>query len=130
MNAAILLLAGLLQSAPVARDDDAAIAKQVAEFDAAMAEKRWEGAEALVFYQAFVLRPLVEALRIRHDPWRHDFDVRYLRFDLPADVRERVEALWFVRDREDLAAKHAAASAWLREELATLDVDAVRLPVA
>jgi hypothetical protein len=54
---------------------------------------RGEAAEAVVFYQAFTLRPLVEVLRMKHDPWRHDFDVRYLRFDLPDDVRRRLEPL-------------------------------------
>jgi len=89
--------------------------------------RRGETAEAVVFYQAFVLRPLVEALRIRHDPWRHDFDVRYLRFDLPDEVRHRLEPLWLVADLEDLRKKHAAASAWLRDELRTLDVDRIDL---
>lgn len=89
--------------------------------------RRGEIAEAVAFHQAFVLRPLVEVLRIRHDPWRHDFDVRYLRHDLPRDVAERVYALWLVRDAEDLVAKHAAASAWVRELLATTDADAAPL---
>lgn len=88
---------------------------------------RGEAAEAVVFYQAFVLRPLVEVLRIRHDPWRHDFDVRYLRFDLPEPARSRVYRLWFVRNFIDLRAKHAEASEWLRQELGTLDVDRVAL---
>lgn len=89
--------------------------------------RRGEVAEAVVFHQAFVLRPLVELLRIRHDPWRHDFDVRYLRFDLPDGDRARVFDLWLVRDVADLEAKHAAASAWVRELLATTDVDEVPL---
>lgn len=100
------------------------------EFLGALAVKsarRGEAAEAVVFHQAFVLRPLVEMLRIRHDPWRHDFDVRYLRFDLPDDVRRRLVPLWFPRDLDDLVAKHAEASEWLREEFRTLDVEAVPL---
>src|SRR5947207_2350996 len=38
---------------------------------------RGDVAAAVVFYQSFTLRPLVEALRMKHDPWRYDFDVRY-----------------------------------------------------
>jgi hypothetical protein len=91
--------------------------------------RRGDVAEAVVFYQAFTLRPLVEVLRMRHDPWRHDFDVRYLRHDLPDDVRRRVDALWFVRDLEDLLAKRLEAEAWFREVVADLDVDAVDLGV-
>lgn len=83
--------------------------------------------EAIVFYQAFILRPLVEVLRIRHDPWRHDFDVRYLRHDLPEPARSRLFRLWTVRDLDDLLAKRDEAESWLREELRTLDVDQVGL---
>ena len=89
--------------------------------------QRGESAEAVAFYQAFVLRPLVEMLRIRHDPWRHDFDVRYLRFDIPEPARSRIQRLWFVRNQVDLREKHAEASEWLRQELASLDVDRVPL---
>ena len=83
--------------------------------------------EAISFYQAFVLRPLVEVLRIRHDPWRHDFDVRYLRHDLPEPERSRLFALWTVRDAEDLLRKRDEAEAWFREEMRALDPDALRL---
>jgi len=88
---------------------------------------RGEFAEAIVFYQAFTLRPLVEVLRMKHDPWRFDFDVRYLRFDLPPDVRERLRPFWFVGDLDDLLAKRDAAEAWFLAETASLDVDATPL---
>jgi hypothetical protein len=91
------------------------------------AAARGEAGEAVAFYQAFTLRPLVEMLRIRHDPWRHDFDVRYLRFDLPPDVARRVGELWFVRDFDDLATKRAGAEAWFRALVRDLDVDSLPL---
>lgn len=77
--------------------------------------RRGEAAEAVAFYHAFVMRPIVELLRIRHDPWRHDFGVRYLRFDLPEPDRERVYRLWMVADLDALRAQHAEASAWFAE---------------
>jgi hypothetical protein len=89
--------------------------------------RRGDLAEAVSFYQAFVLRPLVEALRIRHDPWRHDFDVRYLRHDLPEPHRSRLFALWTVRDADDLLRKRDEAEAWFREVVASIDVDALSL---
>ena len=89
--------------------------------------RRGEACEAVAFYHAFTLRPLVEALRIVHDPWRHDFGVRYLRFDLPPDVAARVYALSFVRDLDDLLAKRDEAEAWFREVMAGIDVDAIPL---
>ena len=89
--------------------------------------RRGDLPEAVGFYHAFVLRPLVEALRIRHDPWRHDFDVRYLRHDLPEPHRSRLFALWTVRDADDLLRQRDEAEAWFREVVASIDVDALPL---
>ena len=41
----------------------------------------------------FALTPLVRLLRVEHCPWRHDFGLRYLHEDLPADIANRVTAL-------------------------------------
>jgi hypothetical protein len=87
---------------------------------------RGELAEAVAFYHAFTLRPLVEVLRMRHDPWRFDYDVRYLRFDVPE--HEDLYPLWFPRDPDDLLAKKEQAEAWFYAEVARLDVDAIALP--
>lgn len=57
-------------------------------------------------------RPLVEALRLLHCPQRRVFGPRYLERDLPADICRRVEALAFVRDLDDLEAKHDEARRW------------------
>ena len=38
-------------------------------------------------------KTLVRLLRVEHCPWRHDFGLRYLRADLPADIADRVEEL-------------------------------------
>ena len=46
---------------------------------------------------------------------------------LPDPLRRRVEALWLVRDLDDLVAKRAEAEAWFREAVAALDVDAIEL---
>jgi predicted nucleotidyltransferase len=73
---------------------------------------RGRAVEALVFYQAMTLRPLVEALRLLHVPQRRMFGLRYLQRDLPAPVCARIEALAFVRDLPDLAVKHEQARAW------------------
>lgn len=48
--------------------------------------RRGHDLEALGYYQGMVLRPLVELLRIRHDPYRHDFGLRHVQHDLPPDV--------------------------------------------
>src|SRR6185503_5401349 len=84
--------------------------------------RRGDLPEAIQFYQSFVLAPLVEVLRIRHDPWRHDFGVRYLRHDISEPDRSRLFELFPVRDAEDLLAKRDRAEAWFREAVRTLDV--------
>lgn len=77
--------------------------------------ERGDPIEALAFYQTQTWRPLVEMLRIAHDPARHDFGPRYLHHDLPADIVARIRDLAFVTDAADLAAKHAEAVAWFRK---------------
>lgn len=74
--------------------------------------------DAMGYYLGLVARPLVELLRIRHCPARHAFGLRYLDHDLPAADVARLTPLLFVRDADDLAAKHAAAVAWCLELLA------------
>ncbi len=46
---------------------------------------RGRAIDALVFYQQMTWRPLVEALRLLHDPQRRVFGPRYLTRDLPPD---------------------------------------------
>jgi hypothetical protein len=81
---------------------------------------RGRAVDALAFYQAMTLRPLVEALRLLHCPQRRAFGLRYLARDLPAEAVQRIEALAFVRDLADLADKHAQAQRWFRDTMATL----------
>ncbi|HET6940220.1 MAG TPA: hypothetical protein VFI19_16505 [Nocardioides sp.] len=54
---------------------------------------RGQVAEALQWYLTFALDGLVRLLRVEHCPWRHDFGLRYVHEDLPAEVAERVEGL-------------------------------------
>ncbi len=81
---------------------------------------RGRAVEALHFYQAMTVRPLVEALRLLHCPQRRGFGVRYLARDLPADVCARIEHLSFVTGLADLADKHAEAQAWFWETVQRL----------
>jgi predicted nucleotidyltransferase len=82
--------------------------------------RRGRAVEALSFYHAMTLRPLAEAVRLLHCPQRRIFGLRYLARDLPADVCARIEALAFVRDLDDLAAKHERARLWFERCIARL----------
>lgn len=77
--------------------------------------KRTNWIEAIAFYQAYTLRPLIEALRIRDGSPRHAFATRYIYYDLPAEDIARLEALYFVSDGADLQRKHSEAVKWFWE---------------
>lgn len=58
--------------------------------------------DAIHFYHALVVRPLVDMLRIVHCPERHDFGLRYLRDDLPAAAYEAVSSLCYPRSVSEI----------------------------
>ena len=74
--------------------------------------------EAVALYLRFGLAPLVQLLRTKHCPERHDYGLRYLHADLPADVAARVTALLPGAGR--LRALSAECFAWQAELLADL----------
>jgi hypothetical protein len=76
--------------------------------------------DALHFYQALTLAPLVEMLRIKHDPWRHNFGWRYLQCDLPADDYEGLVRLAYPGRLEAIPALHEEAVHWFEQLAAEL----------
>ena len=74
-------------------------------------------AEAVDLYLRFALGPLVRLLRVEHCPWRHDYGLRYLDADLPADVAGRLAALVPGAGDGDLRAQSTACFAWLDDVL-------------
>ena len=90
--------------------------RPTAEWLVSRALRRGQAAETVHFYLAFALNPLVRLLRVEHCPWRHDFGLRYLHTDLPADVAERVTAL--VPGHGALAEQAASCFTWTDELLA------------
>ncbi len=76
--------------------------------------RRGRHVDALAFYQAYTMRPLVEALRLLHAPCTRIFGMRYLGRDLPAGVVQRIERLAYVGEAAGLAAAHDEAVSWFR----------------
>jgi hypothetical protein len=78
-------------------------------------------ADAAYFYQALIMRPLVDMLRITYAPDRHDYGFRYLKDDLPADEYERVVRLCYPQSAADIPAFAAEATRRTDELIAAWD---------
>jgi len=61
--------------------------------------------DSFAFYFSFYLNTLVELLRIKYKPFRYNFGLRYLKFDLPLHEFKELEPLVFVKDGDDLKEK-------------------------
>ncbi len=82
--------------------------------------RRGREVDALSYYQGAIIPRLIEALRTRYSPWRHNFGLRYLEYDLPEPVYALVRELVFVGGPEELPAKTERAMELLRETVAEL----------
>ena len=82
--------------------------------------------EALAFYQGFTLRPLVEILRIRYCPARYNFHTRYVYYDLPMDVIDRLEELFFIASPSDLELKHSSANKYFYDTANQIDFEEIK----
>jgi len=79
--------------------------------------KRGDFLEALKYYHSFVLDPLVELLRIRHEPTKRDFGLKHIKRDLPKRLVERVEDLYKIGSAKDILLKTAKANRLFDETL-------------
>jgi CheY-like chemotaxis protein len=79
--------------------------------------------EALNFYHNFTLKPLVEVLRIPHEPTRHGFYTRYIYYDLPEEIIKKLERLFFVTDGDDLLLKRQDAEDWFYNTLEKIHLE-------
>jgi hypothetical protein len=73
--------------------------------------ERGQGLEALGYYHKLVLEPLTELLRLCHCPEKHDYGLKHIHRDLPADVVRELEALYSVVTLGELPAAVARANA-------------------
>jgi len=76
--------------------------------------------EAVGYYHAYTLRPLLNALNMRYRPARHGFGVRYVYYELPPKVIARLEPLYVPAGLADLRAKQAEAQAWFDQVAAEI----------
>jgi hypothetical protein len=78
-------------------------------------------AEAVHWFQALTIRPLVEVLRMKHCPDRYDFGLRYLDRDVPPEVRRRLEELALPSSPAEIETNRARAETMFVECLEELD---------
>ncbi len=99
-----------------------ALRGRFAMFQVLVEKETWRGnpIDALHCYQGLTLAPLVELLRIRHDPLRHNWGNRYLHRVLPLADAKRLQSLMFVGTPKQIPAKREAAAAWFDEIAAEL----------
>jgi hypothetical protein len=79
--------------------------------------------EAAYLYYHLTLDMLVDVLRIRYSPLHFDFKTRYIHYELPPKVVERLKQLYFVQDKSDLQRKYLEANEWFTKAIVEIDKD-------
>lgn len=82
---------------------------------------RGNSLEAVDLYHNLTLATLVEVLRIKHNPFHHDFKTRYVHHELPPETVKRLEHLYFVSDMKDLQEKYLQANKWFQKLMLEID---------
>jgi len=124
---------GVIKPAPMDADHDERLQKRVEWLRASFpmfqnltrkALLRGDEVEAMYTWMSHTMRPLVDILRVRHNPERFDYGFRYTGYDLPPEVTAELRELIWARDRDDMLAKLDRAREWFEQTLA--DIDASR----
>ena len=87
---------------------------------------RGNDVEAFSFYLGNTFRPLVEILGIKHRPYHYNFHTRYVYYEFPKDVIERLEKLVFVPDARALRKARDDAEIWFWETMRSIDIKEVK----
>lgn len=87
---------------------------------------RGNSIEAISFYMNYTLRPLVEALRIKHCPIRFFYSTRYVHYDLPPEVVTHLETLYSPKDTKTMEKYREEAEAWFWEVIGEIDLEEVK----
>jgi hypothetical protein len=77
--------------------------------------------EAMDLYHRVILGSLIQGLRMRHHPVHYDFGTRYIHYELPLDVVQRLVDLHFVSGPSDLSGKVNEAGRWFRRTMREID---------
>lgn len=75
--------------------------------------RRGHGLEALAYYHAEVLEPLLRLLRLRHSPEKYGYGLKHSSADLPTADLQRLEALYARTGPHELRAGMREAGEWM-----------------
>lgn len=81
---------------------------------------RGNSLEAIDLYYNVTISILVEVLRIKYYPQHHEFKMRYVHYELPLEVIEKLEYLCFVKNPQELQKKYDYATMWFNEIIISL----------
>jgi predicted nucleotidyltransferase len=87
---------------------------------------RGNAMEALSYYLSYILRPLVEVLRMKYSPWHYRFFTTYVYYEMPAEIVERIHRMYFVNDEKTLKKCREEAETWFWDVVKTMDWDEVK----
>ncbi|CAN5629386.1 hypothetical protein BH10BAC5_BH10BAC5_00390 [soil metagenome] len=76
--------------------------------------------EAIANYYGYSIRPLVILLRIKYSPEHYNFSIRYIHYELPGEIVERLQNLYFVGSPDDLVKKNEECRNWYFELLKSI----------
>lgn len=120
---------GLIKPGPMEADHAARMVKRLEWLRASFpmfqnlvrkAVLRGDLVEAIAMYQGQTMRPLVDVLRMKHNPERFDYGFRYTGYDLPPEVVTELRSLMWPRDGDDLLAKLDQAGDMFNQTSSTL----------
>jgi hypothetical protein len=88
---------------------------------------RHQNTEAFAFFYHGLLRRLVELMGIRFRPYRYDFELRYLERDFPQKEQQSIHEYMKYVDPDDLRKKVALIDQDIKEHLAVIKSQGIRL---
>lgn len=86
---------------------------------------RGNSLEAVGLYYGFTLGVLVEALRIKYYPIHFEFRLRYVHYEFPLEIIEKLKNLYLIADINELQGKYSKASEWFNEIISAVDLEEV-----
>lgn len=77
--------------------------------------------ETFLYYQHWLLEPLVELIRIKYQPTKSDFYLKHISLDIPREIIEQLEGLFKVASVEDIMKQKQKANELFFNVLKTIE---------